>query len=83
MTETFAETFRALRRARGLTQNTAAQRCGVTPVTVWLWENGRCRPWDDGVAALACMQVVQPGRVQPDRVPARPRLIDQLGEHGE
>jgi len=38
------QTIRALRRARGWSQNDLARRIGVHPQAVYLWEHGRRTP---------------------------------------
>lgn len=83
----FATDIRALRKARGLSQQAAAQLLDVTPVTVWNWENGRSTPWaKNREAILLKLQEIQERPRSTGKIPAlaapygKRRLIDNIGE---
>jgi transcriptional regulator with XRE-family HTH domain len=44
-----------LRRKRGLSLDGLAQQLGVSKVTVWAWEKGKCRPQPSRIPALAAI----------------------------
>jgi len=44
MHETFAERFRRLRHASGLSQTAVAELCGCSKIAVAHWEGARCMP---------------------------------------
>lgn len=51
--ETLGERFQRLRKLRGFTQGELAARLGVSKPTVWAWEQGRARPIDERLEAIA------------------------------
>lgn len=51
--EEFAARIQRLRKHRGLTLSQVAARLGVSKPTVWAWEQGRSRPVDNRIGALA------------------------------
>ena len=46
-------TFKTYRIRAGLTQQDVANIIGVSQVSVWQWENGKCLPRADKLAAIA------------------------------
>jgi transcriptional regulator with XRE-family HTH domain len=50
---TFGARLLRLRKARGLSQSQVAARLGVSKPTVWAWEQGKARPVDSRMEALA------------------------------
>jgi transcriptional regulator with XRE-family HTH domain len=61
--EPFPERLQRLRKARGLTLAELADRLGVSKPTVWAWEQGRSRPIEERIAALAEALGVPPGEL--------------------
>ena len=51
--ESLGVRLQRLRKGRGLTQSQIAAALGVSKPTVWAWEQGRARPVDDRIEALA------------------------------
>jgi transcriptional regulator with XRE-family HTH domain len=51
--EAFGVRLQRLRKERGLTQSRVAEKLGVSKPTVWAWEQGRSRPVDERIDALA------------------------------
>jgi transcriptional regulator with XRE-family HTH domain len=51
--ESFATRLQRLRKASGLSMADIAARLGVSKPTVWAWEQGRAKPVDERIAALA------------------------------
>lgn len=51
--ERFSVKLRRLRRRRGLTLEQVAHALDVSKPTVWAWENGKCRPLPNRMAAIA------------------------------
>lgn len=51
--ESFAVRLQRLRKRRGLTMAQLAERLGVSKPTVWAWEQGRARPVEARMEALA------------------------------
>jgi transcriptional regulator with XRE-family HTH domain len=50
---TFGARLLRLRKARGLSQSQVAARLSVSKPTVWAWEQGKARPVESRIAALA------------------------------
>lgn len=51
--ESFGARLQRLRKQRGLTMSQLAERLGVSKPTVWAWEQGRARPVEARMEALA------------------------------
>lgn len=66
--ETLGERIQRLRKLRGFTQGELAQRLGVSKPTVWAWEQGRARPIEDRLAAIADVLGVSAEDLRPDRI---------------
>lgn len=66
--ETLGERIQRLRKLRGFTQGELAQRLGVSKPTVWAWEQGRARPIDDRIGAIAEVLGVSTEELRPDRI---------------
>lgn len=74
--ETLGERLHRLRKLRGLTQGELALRLGVSKPTVWAWEQGRARPIDDRLQAIAEALGVTSADLRPGRaVAGLPELI--------
>ncbi len=54
------ETLKSLRIAQGLTQENLADKLGVSPLTVFLWEHGKRYPRPGNVPRLAKVLHVAP-----------------------
>jgi transcriptional regulator with XRE-family HTH domain len=65
--ESFAGRFARLRRASGLTLAAIADRLGVSKPTVWAWEQGKARPVEGRLDALAETLGVARTELTPDR----------------
>ena len=75
-TEEFAARIQRLRKHRGLTLSQVAARLGVSKPTVWAWEQGRSRPVDNRIAALAETLGVSADELLGD--PGRSDALDEL-----
>ncbi|SFF95918.1 Transcriptional regulator, contains XRE-family HTH domain [Novosphingobium sp. CF614] len=74
--ESLGERLHRLRKLRGLTQGELAARLGVSKPTVWAWEQGRARPIEDRLEAIAAILGVTSAELRPSRtVPGLPELI--------
>lgn len=74
--ESLGERLHRLRKLRGLTQGELANRLGVSKPTVWAWEQGRARPIEDRIEAIAEALGVESGDLRPTRtVPGLADLI--------
>ncbi|MCJ2186793.1 helix-turn-helix domain-containing protein [Novosphingobium beihaiensis] len=74
--ESFGERLHRLRKLRGYTQGELASRLGVSKPTVWAWEQGRARPIEDRLEAIAEALGVTSAELRPSRtVPGLPDLI--------
>lgn len=74
--ESLGERLHRLRKLRGLTQGELAARLGVSKPTVWAWEQGRARPIEDRLEAIAAALGVTSAELRPGRtVPGLPELI--------
>lgn len=79
--ETLGERLHRLRKLRGLTQGELANRLGVSKPTVWAWEQGRARPIDERLEAIAEALGVTPAELRPSRtVAGLPDLIARCRE---
>ena len=56
--------LRELRNQRGLTQAQAAEKIGVSNVTLGKWENGKSTPTDDTIVRLAEIYAVAPTEIE-------------------
>jgi transcriptional regulator with XRE-family HTH domain len=56
--------LRELRNQRGLTQAQAAEKIGVSNVTLGKWENGKSTPTDDTIARLAEIYAIAPTEIE-------------------
>jgi transcriptional regulator with XRE-family HTH domain len=65
--ESFPERFARLRKASGLTLAAIAERLGVSKPTVWAWEQGKARPVEGRIEALAETLGVARSELTPDR----------------
>ncbi|MCT2398931.1 helix-turn-helix domain-containing protein [Novosphingobium mangrovi (ex Huang et al. 2023)] len=74
--ESLGERLHRLRKLRGFTQGELATRLGVSKPTVWAWEQGRARPIEDRLEAIAEALEVTVAELRPSRtVPGLPDLI--------
>jgi transcriptional regulator with XRE-family HTH domain len=48
----FSQLIRNARKGRGLSVIDVAERVGVTPLSIYFWENDRFRPKDENLSAL-------------------------------
>ena len=65
--ESLGERIYRLRKLKGLTQGELAARLGVSKPTVWAWEQGRARPIEERMAAIAEVLGVESDDLRPDR----------------
>lgn len=79
--ETFAARLQRLRKARGLTMAQLGAELGVSKPTVWAWEQGRARPVDSRIEALAEALGADPSELVPGR--DSPALRDLLARSRE
>jgi transcriptional regulator with XRE-family HTH domain len=74
--ESLGERLHRLRKLRGFTQGELATRLGVSKPTVWAWEQGRARPIEERLEAIAEALGVDPTELRPSRtVPGLPELV--------
>lgn len=79
--ESLGERLHRLRKERGLTQGELAARLGVSKPTVWAWEQGRARPIEDRLDAIARELGVATSELRPGRtVAGLPELIARCRE---
>lgn len=63
-------TYREARKKAGLTMDEAAERLGVSRVSLWLWETGRGNPLIANLVKMAEVYNVAPNEL--DVVPTKP-----------
>lgn len=63
-------TYREARKKAGLTMDEAAERLGVSRVSLWLWETGRGNPLIANLVKMAEVYNVAPNEL--DVVPVKP-----------
>lgn len=74
--ESLGERLHRLRKLRGLTQGELALQLGVSKPTVWAWEQGRARPIEERLEAIAMALGVTASDLRPSRsVAGLPELI--------
>lgn len=74
----FAERLMRLRKDRGLTQGELAARLGVSKPTVWAWEQGRARPIEERLDAIAEVLGTTVADLRPARaIPGLTELVNQ------
>ncbi|MEE4453272.1 helix-turn-helix domain-containing protein [Novosphingobium resinovorum] len=79
--ESLGERLHRLRKLRGLTQGELASRLGVSKPTVWAWEQGRARPIEERIDAIAEALGVEVAELRPSRtVPGLTELIGRCRE---
>ncbi|MFC3214939.1 MULTISPECIES: helix-turn-helix domain-containing protein [Novosphingobium] len=79
--ESLGERLHRLRKLRGLTQGELAARLGVSKPTVWAWEQGRARPIEDRLDAIAEALGVEAADLRSSRaVPGLTDLITRCRE---
>lgn len=79
--ESLGERLHRLRKLRGLTQGELATRLGVSKPTVWAWEQGRARPIEERIEAIAQALGVDAAELRPSRsVPGLSELIARCKE---
>ena len=79
--ETLGERLHRLRKLRGFTQGELAARLGVSKPTVWAWEQGRARPIEERLDALAAALGVNSAELRQSRAaPGLPELIARCRE---
>ncbi|MGF7155222.1 helix-turn-helix domain-containing protein [Novosphingobium gossypii] len=79
--ESLGERLHRLRKLRGLTQGELASRLGVSKPTVWAWEQGRARPIEERIDAIAAALGVDASELRPSRtVPGLTDLISRCRE---
>jgi transcriptional regulator with XRE-family HTH domain len=90
MDATFGARLLRLRKARGLSQSQVAARLSVSKPTVWAWEQGKARPIDSRIGALAEVLGVEQsellaGAAAPDVSTlierSRSQIADAVGTH--
>ena len=64
-------TYREARKKAGLTMDEAAERLGVSRVSLWLWETGRGNPLIANLVKMAEVYNVAPNEL--DVVPTKPK----------
>jgi transcriptional regulator with XRE-family HTH domain len=79
--ESFGVRLHRLRTERGLTLSQIAIQLGVSKPTVWAWEQGKARPLDNRIEALAQTLGVSSSELLPGRdTPAVRELITKARE---
>lgn len=79
--ESLGERLHRLRKLRGLTQGELAALLGVSKPTVWAWEQGRARPIEERIEAIAEALGVEIADLRPSRsVPGLSDLISRCRE---
>lgn len=79
--ESLGERLHRLRKLRGMTQGELAARLGVSKPTVWAWEQGRARPIEERIEAIAQALGVEAAELRPGRtVPGLNDLIARCRE---
>lgn len=79
--ESLGERLHRLRKERGFTQGELAARLGVSKPTVWAWEQGRARPIEERLEAIARELGVNIADLRPGRtVAGLPELIARCRE---
>lgn len=79
--ESLGERLHRLRKLRGMTQGELASRLGVSKPTVWAWEQGRARPIEERLEAIAEALGVSSTELRPSRgVPGLGELIARCRE---
>lgn len=74
--ESLGERLHRLRKLRGFTQGELAARLGVSKPTVWAWEQGRARPIEERLEAIAQALGVEEAELRPGRaVPGLAELV--------
>lgn len=64
--ESFSETLRILRTRQGLTQSQLAEKVGLSPSAISMYENGRREPTFDILEAFAQVFALQPQDLLPN-----------------
>jgi transcriptional regulator with XRE-family HTH domain len=79
--ESFGMRLQRLRKQRGMTMSQLAVQLGVSKPTVWAWEQGKARPVEARMAALAhALDVSAEDMLIERSVPALPGLIAKAKE---
>lgn len=79
--ESFGVRLHRLRNERGLTLSQIAGQLGVSKPTVWAWEQGKARPIDSRIDALAEALGVESSELMPGRnTPAVQELVAKTRE---
>lgn len=79
--ESLGERLHRLRKLRGFTQSELAARLGVSKPTVWAWEQGRARPIEERLDAIAEALGVTSAELRPPRAtPGLPELVARCRE---
>lgn len=73
--ESFGVRLQRLRKTRGLTLAQVAEELGVSKPTVWAWENGKARPIENRMEALAGLMGVAASELQAGRDTANLREL--------
>jgi transcriptional regulator with XRE-family HTH domain len=73
----FSQLIRNARKGRGLSVIEVAERVGVSPLSIYYWENDRVRPKDENLNAL-CKVLNLPKRAARERSTARKSGFSQL-----
>ena len=71
-------TYREAREKAGLSLNEAAERIGVTRVSLWMWESGKGNPLVSNLAKMAEAYGVPVGKL--DIVAATPQKRQKDGD---
>ncbi|MEO5587721.1 MAG: helix-turn-helix domain-containing protein [Novosphingobium sp.] len=79
--EPFGIRLQRSRKARGLTMSQLASLLGVSKPTIWAWEQGKARPVEGRIAALAEALDVPAGELRLGR--SAPMLPDLIGRAKE
>jgi transcriptional regulator with XRE-family HTH domain len=79
--ESFGSRLQRLRKDRGLTLAQVAERLGVSKPTVWAWEQGKAKPVESRIEALAAVYGVHPSDLVQSRI--SPALFELIARSKE
>lgn len=79
--ESFGTRLQRLRKDRALTLAQVAKRLGVSKPTVWAWEQGKAKPVESRIEALAAVYGVHPSDLVQSRI--SPALFELIARSKE